>query len=371
MSTIYFLGIDVNKKLLDRFLKINHISGEGKHVSSIKRLLNYKHVDGVIFDESADRSLLNQIRDKGIPCMFCSDDDDRIDEYLSEIPTHTLKADRFSTNGYEVTTKGDSRFSPFVARFGNRSLEDIYQLDIKGGSYLGATSWRAMKGVSPLVIETTSTPWTRESVKHDPHSLYLFTDNLLRTSGKNPISFGEYLSKYGNGKELCYPTMTQAVIRGLSNAYPITTMKDCYKNQLTDNMIMYMERLWSSELADIRRAYRTGKYNRIVVSSRIIGYGRYSNIKENAPALFKVLCKILSRLGIDNSGNEVKSLLPKRDIYDSYRNLYMSWFCENPELIIELIELTRNKDSLTDMFWTKGISQSLIISQIINDYFAG
>lgn len=64
--------------------------------------------------------------------------------------------------------------------------------------------------------------------KVDPNAMYIFTENLDRTSGNNlitksgnPIIDSLYLGKF-------YPTVTQAVVRGLPNAYPITTK---YKEQ--------------------------------------------------------------------------------------------------------------------------------------------
>lgn len=35
-------------------------------------------------------------------------------------------------HGYEVSTKGDKRFSAYYAKINDKSIEEIYQLDIKG-----------------------------------------------------------------------------------------------------------------------------------------------------------------------------------------------------------------------------------------------
>lgn len=44
-----------------------------------------------------------------------------------------FKAERFASNGYEVSSKGDRRFSAFYARLDDgRTIEAAYQLDIKG-----------------------------------------------------------------------------------------------------------------------------------------------------------------------------------------------------------------------------------------------
>lgn len=58
------------------------------------------------------------------------------------------KWDRY--NGYEVSTKGDKRFSALVAKLPDgRSIEEHYQCDIKGYQP-GGTNWRLGKGKPPL-----------------------------------------------------------------------------------------------------------------------------------------------------------------------------------------------------------------------------
>ena len=53
---------------------------------------------------------------------------------------------------------------------------------------------------------------TREYVIANPDVLFLFTDNTNRTSGSNKIDPNSWYSKkYGDN--LCYPKITQAVIR--------------------------------------------------------------------------------------------------------------------------------------------------------------
>ncbi len=57
---------------------------------------------------------------------------------------------RFSDNGYEVSSKGDTRFSALYARLRDgRTIEQAYQLDVKG--YRVCTDdWRHAKGKPPL-----------------------------------------------------------------------------------------------------------------------------------------------------------------------------------------------------------------------------
>jgi len=78
--------------------------------------------------------------------------------------------------------------------------------------------------------------WSRDVVKNDYQSLYLFGENLEHTSGYNHIEVDDntsyhVLSKY---KQKKYPSSTQAVIRGLNNAMPIYTKKGKSKDEFFD-----------------------------------------------------------------------------------------------------------------------------------------
>lgn len=75
-----------------------------------------------------------------------------------------------------------------------------------------------------MKVIRSSVPYTRKNVKEDNKSMYIFTDNTDRDSGKSLIpNISWYSQKYGEGKH--YPSITTALIRGLDNAYPITTQR--------------------------------------------------------------------------------------------------------------------------------------------------
>lgn len=58
---------------------------------------------------------------------------------------------RTHDNGYEVSSRGDCRFSALFAKLPDgRTIEEAYQLDVKGYRSLG-NSWRIGKGKQPLV----------------------------------------------------------------------------------------------------------------------------------------------------------------------------------------------------------------------------
>lgn len=61
-----------------------------------------------------------------------------------------FKYARYDNNGYELSTRGDKRFSALVARLADgRTIEEAYQLDVKGYRTLG-NDWRLGKGKKPL-----------------------------------------------------------------------------------------------------------------------------------------------------------------------------------------------------------------------------
>lgn len=60
--------------------------------------------------------------------------------------------------GYEVSSRGDRRFSAFVARLTDgRTIEEHYQCDIKGYDP-GGRNWRLGKGKPPLSTELRDQP---------------------------------------------------------------------------------------------------------------------------------------------------------------------------------------------------------------------
>ena len=73
-----------------------------------------------------------------------------------------------------------------------------------------------------MIIEVAREYYNRDIVKYDASTMYIFTDNTDRDSGTGLIDPNSWYSdKYGFNKH--YPKVTSAVIRGLDNAYPITT----------------------------------------------------------------------------------------------------------------------------------------------------
>ena len=132
---------------------------------------------------------------------------------------------------------------------------------------------------SPIKWLKSSEKYSRESVKNDPTSLYIFTDNTDRTSGGALYGDGWYKDKYGEGGYGSNKNPTSAQIRGLENAVPISTMRYFYKlhNGMThprfdrnsearwhDKDFEEFKKVFDDEIDQIIQLLSTGKYKRLV-----------------------------------------------------------------------------------------------------------
>lgn len=151
-----------------------------------------------------------------------------------------------------------------------------------------------------------TTNFSRESVKNDSNYIYLFTDNAKRTSGKNSLNNNSwYALKYRGANPLNYPTMTQAVIRGLDNAFPITTMVDDNRTQWKDSQFEEYKKIIDDEIKTIKQAQSKFKGIKFAAQNPF-GQGKISNMKQSAPKIWNYLNEKLAEIGIDNTGNTPK-----------------------------------------------------------------
>lgn len=156
--------------------------------------------------------------------------------------------------------------------------------------------------MTPILVESFS----RLSVSNNSDYLYIFTDNLNRSSGREEVSRrSQYFRNWHDDQYyLFHPSVTQACIRGLDNAFPITTMLDQYKHQLTMEHYDMMERVYDLEVKYILLELVNHNFKGIKLSSKQFGNGQFSRVIDS-PELFKLLCKKLLALGIDNTTNPI------------------------------------------------------------------
>ena len=151
----------------------------------------------------------------------------------------------------------------------------------------------------PATVIGLQEKFSRTSVQNDPDFIYLFTDNAQRTSGGNPIADeSRYAAIYGEGKK--YPGVTQAVIRGLNNAFPITTMVDDKRTQWSDDRFDEYKEIIDEEIAIIKQ--NLPGFKGIKFSAEMpFGKGQISNMQSTAPKIFEYMNQKLAEIGIDNT----------------------------------------------------------------------
>lgn len=66
---------------------------------------------------------------------------------------------RYASNNYEVSSKGDRRFSALFAKLPcGRTVEEVYQLDVKGYRVV-SSNWRSGKGRPPMNGKSPDDLW--------------------------------------------------------------------------------------------------------------------------------------------------------------------------------------------------------------------
>lgn len=154
----------------------------------------------------------------------------------------------------------------------------------------------AGKGI--ITVEKFDGFWNRADVAKDSGTLYVFTDNTDRDSGRGVIPRDSaYYRKYGDGKnDLHYPNATAAVIRGLPNAFPVSTQRwyhDGAKGETgrwQDSDAEEFRRVVSAEFKDIHDAVYSGRFDRVVFPGNGLFEGQISVITaERVPVLYGIL----------------------------------------------------------------------------------
>jgi hypothetical protein len=123
-----------------------------------------------------------------------------------------------------------------------------------------------------IVFTDVSNPITRDSAKEDSRTLYIFTDNTNRTSGKTLIDpNSKYAKKYGKDKK--YPSTTLAILRGLDNSLPISTQqfydpkngKTWEAGRWNKEDFEKFKKTIDEEFEAIKEALNSGKYDRVML----------------------------------------------------------------------------------------------------------
>ena len=166
-------------------------------------------------------------------------------------------------SGAEVTSSNDSKSKTILNLVKEHGLEE------KDGKLVKSAIDTSSQ--SGYIINEHEGRWTRDEVENDPRTLYIFTDNTDRTSGGEEIGDGWYAEKYGKGGFGTVNNPTSAVIRGLPNAAPISTMKWFYREhgvsveqaRWTDSDLEEFKEVIDDEIEQIKQLWDSGNFNSI------------------------------------------------------------------------------------------------------------
>ena len=208
-------------------------------------------------------------------------------------------------SGAEVTSSNDSKSKTILNLIKEQGLEEKNSKLVKS-----AVDTSSQSG---YIINEHEGRWTREEVENDPRTLYIFTDNTDRTSGGEEISDGWYAEKYGKGGFGTVNNPTSAVIRGLPNAAPISTMKWFYREhgvsveqarwvdsdlkefkEVIDDEIEQIKQLWDSGNFDSIELPHNGIFGKSIKSDKDRSISRLTATR--TPKLYQYLNKKLQEL---------------------------------------------------------------------------
>lgn len=208
-------------------------------------------------------------------------------------------------SGAEVTSNDDPKSKIILNSVKEQGLEE------KEGKLVKSAIDTSNQ--SGYIINEHEGKWTRNEVENDPRTLYIFTDNTDRTSGGEEIGDGWYAEKYGKGGFGTVNNPTSAVIRGLPNAAPISTMKWFYREhgvsveqarwadsdlkefkEVIDDEIEQIKQLWDSGNFDSIELPQNGIFGKSIKSDRDRSISRLTATR--TPKLYQYLNKKLQEL---------------------------------------------------------------------------
>lgn len=272
---------------------------------------------------------------------------------------------RTAENGYEVSTKGDKRFSALVATFkegtvidgidvGGRTIEDVYQSVIKKSG-----KGKAPAKDSKLYIETPkSNPFNISSVEESKRKQFaentgISIDHIESPTDKDieDYQFTEIVVVTSKGDRI--QLAPGAGFQDLNNVVKASDIRGLIGiNYLLENYL----KEHPSEL---------NKFGGSVLSSYAKDvYGdKYDATKDNFQGEYSSYIKAISLY---------KSKEEREDFSytEGYLPLWQEWARQNPELIDELRTKAKGK-TLTDQFANTRVSQARALADILNNSSKG
>lgn len=289
-----------------------------------------------------------------------------IQEIRKAVPS---KWARTAENGYEVSTRGDKRFSALVATFkkgtvidgvdvGGRTIEDVYQSVIK----------KSRKGQAPSkdskLYRTSVSSYTGD-ITPDANTIFVFGSNPegRHGAGAAKIAREQFGAIYGQGEGL------------QGNAYALPT-KDL---RVTENR--GLRSISESQIIEnIKKLYETARQNpdkqfkvayRNTDRASLNGYTGLEMIDMFLKAGSIPTNIVFSKEWVDTGKfNLSRDELEDFSYTEGYLPLWQEWARQNPELIDELRIKAKGK-TLTDQFANTRVSQARALAEILNSQSGG
>ena len=147
-----------------------------------------------------------------------------------------------------------------------------------------------------MILKKYPGKYVRKSIQEVKDAIFIFTDNCDRTSGRGNIPDDSLYSKRFGKTGLKYPTVTSALIRGLENAFPVTTCK-CYTQKKSERIFHDVDfesfkKLVDADFEEIKKACVERSINTIYFPLNGILNGSYSDIsRARTPLLYWYIVK--------------------------------------------------------------------------------
>ena len=271
---------------------------------------------------------------------------------------------RTAENGYEVSTRGDKRFSALVATFkkgtvidgvdvGGRTIEDVYQSIIK----------KSRKGQAPSkdskLYRTTVSSYSGD-ITPDANTIFVFGSNPegRHGAGAAKVAREQFGAIYGQGEGL------------QGNAYALPT-KDLRVKENNSLRSISPEQIIES----IKKLYETARQNpdkqfkvayRNTDRASLNGYTGLEMIDMFFKAGPIPTNIVFSKEWVDTGKfNLSKGELEDFSYTEGYLPLWKEWAKQNPELMDELRTKAKGK-TLTDQFANTRVSQARALADILN-----
>lgn len=279
---------------------------------------------------------------------------------------NTVEWSRYSENGYEVSTKGDKRFSALVATFnkytiidgvdvGGRTIEDVYQSVIK----------KSRKGQAPSKgskLYRTSVSSYTGNITPDANTIFVFGSNPegRHGAGAAKVAREQFGAIYGQGEGL----------QGNAYALPTKDLRVKENNSLRsispEQIIESIKKLYETARQNPNKQFKVAYRNTDRAS--LNGYTGLEMIDMFLKAGSIPTNIVFSKEWVDTGKfNLSREELEDFSYTEGYLPLWQEWARQNPELMDELRAKSAGK-TLTDQFANTRVSQARALSDILNDH---